>query len=192
MVQDVPAAFGTTSASSGTTMRGLCAQGGKVMITCTKIFTVGTVALLFAAGCESAADQQRKADSAQAEANAKAQEAQRDADTNARHAQADADREIADAQEKFSKMREEFRHDLESKLVDVDKEIAGLRSSALTKTGKEKVKLESNLPIIEQRRTSVKEAFEQLEHASASTWDQAKGEVEKRWKELKSSVDAAT
>lgn len=162
------------------------------MITSTKIFTLGTVALMLAVGCENAADQQRKADQAQADANAKAIEAQRDADASARHAQADANREIADAQEKFSKMREEYRHDLESKLVDVDKEIAGLRSQALTKTGKEKAQIESNLPIIEQRRSSLTDAFQRLEQASATTWDQAKSEVEKRWSELKDSVQAAT
>lgn len=162
------------------------------MSTFNKALTIGTIALAFAVGCETAADQQRKANEAQDEANRKAERAQEDADRTAQKAQADANREIADAQEKFSKMREEYRHDLQSKLVEVDKEIAELRTQAATETGKKKQQIDANLPIIDERRTRLSEAFRELEQASATTWDRAKGEVEKRWDELKHSVESAT
>jgi len=157
-----------------------------------RAFTAGTITLLFAVGCENAADQQRKANEAQAEANHEAIEAQVDADRTQHKAQADADREISEAQQKFAKIREEFRHDLKSKLVEVDKEIADLRTQVSTETGKKKQQIEANLPIIDERRALLLASFERLEEASASTWDQVKGEVEKRWDELKHSVQAAT
>lgn len=162
------------------------------MTTFKQAFTLTTVALLFSLGCESAADQQRRADEAQADANEKAARAQVEAARTARDAQAKADRTFADAQEDFSKMREDFRHDIEVKLVEVDKEIAELRTQATTEQGKAKEKLNANLPIIDERRARLTEAFQHLEQANASTWDNAKGEVEKRWDELKHSVKSAT
>lgn len=162
------------------------------MGTFTQAFSVTTVTLLLATGCETAADQQRKANEAQAEANEDAARAQVDAERTAREAQAEADRDISVAQEKFSKMREEVRHDFQSKLVEVDKEIADLRTQSATEAGKKKEKLEANLPIIEERRARFVTAFDSLEQASASTWDETKGEVKKRWDELKHAVDAAT
>src|SRR5690606_20631783 len=110
------------------------------MTTFKQAFTLTTVALLFSLGCESAADQQRRADEAQADANEKAARAQVEAARTARDAQAKADRTFADAQEDFSKMREDFRHDIEVKLVEVDKEIAELRTQATTEQGKAKEK----------------------------------------------------
>lgn len=162
------------------------------MRTFKQAFTLTTMALLFGLGCESAADQQRKADEAQAEANEKAARAQVDAERTAQGAQAQANRKIADAQEDFAKMREEFRHDLEVKLVEVDKEIADLRTQSATESGKKKQQIEANLPIIDERRARLTEAFQRLEQANATTWDNVKGEVEKRWDELKHSVQSAT
>lgn len=163
-----------------------------MMISLTQAITVGSTVLLLATGCESAADQQRKANEAQAEANERALRAQRDADQTVARAQADANREIAKAQETFSKMREDFRHDLQTKLVELDKDIAELRTQSATQTGKKKEKLNANLPIIDERRSRVTEAFRDLEQANATTWDRVKGEVEKRYDELKHSVESAT
>lgn len=162
-----------------------------MMRTFSRAFTAGAISLSFV-GCETAADQQHKANEAQGEANEKAVRARADAERAAQKAQADADREIAGAQEKFSKLREEFRHDLQSKLVELDKDIAELRTQSKTATGKKKQQIDANLPIIEERRARVNEAFRQLQEATASTWDRAKSEVEKRWDELKHSVEAAT
>jgi len=163
-----------------------------MMISFTQAIAIGTTALLVATGCETAADQQRKANEAQAEANERALRAQRDADETAARAQADANREIAKAQEKFSKMREEFRHDLQTKLVELDKDIAELRTQSVTQTGQKREKINANLSIIEERRSRVTEAFRELEQANATTWDRVKGEVEKRYDELKHSVESAT
>jgi regulator of protease activity HflC (stomatin/prohibitin superfamily) len=162
------------------------------MRTITQAVTASTITLLFAVGCESAADQQRKANEAQAEANEDVARAQVDADRTAREAQAKADRDISEAQEKFSKIREEFRHDFQSKLLEVDKEIADLRTKSATEGGKKKEKLDANLPVIDDRRARFVTAFDRLQEASATTWDETKNEVEKRWQELKNAVDAAT
>jgi small-conductance mechanosensitive channel len=167
-------------------------EGTWIMRTSIQALNIGTVALLLAMGCENAADQQRKANEAQTEANEKSLEARADADRAAREAQLDANREISAAQEKFSKLREDFRHDMRDKLTEVDKEIADLRSQSSVATGKKKEKIVANLPIIDERRALLDDAFRRLDQASATSWDEAKGEVEKRWDELKHSVKAAT
>jgi len=153
---------------------------------------VGATAAVFALGCESAADQQRQANEAQADANHKAAEAQQSADKEMREAQAVADKKIADAQADFSKMREDFRHDLEGKVVEVDKEIDELGSKAKTSVGKKKAEIEANLPTIRQKRADFETSLKELSAASAVTWDQTKATVEKHWAELKDSVDKAS
>ena len=79
-----------------------------------------------------------------------------------------------------------------AKLVEVDKKIANLRTKATTETGEKKTQIDANLPIIDERRTRFNEAVKSLEQASAGTWDEAKNLVEKRWDELKDSVESAT
>ena len=142
-------------------------------------------------GCNKAADEQKKADEARAEADQKAIDANRDAAERINAARAEADKKVADAQANFVKMREDYRHDVTQKLVEIDKDIAGLDAKAKTATGKAKAELESQLPNIRSLREGVTSEYRSLELSSALTWDDAKGRVNKAVDDLKKAIDKA-
>jgi hypothetical protein len=149
------------------------------------------LALSFAAGCNKAADEQRKADEARADADKKVDQANRDATEKINAARADADQKVADAQANFIKMREDFRHDVNQDLTKVDKDIADLEAKSKTATGKKKSDIEAALPNIRSLRESVTTEYRSLELASAVTWDDAKARVQKAVDDLKKAVDKA-
>lgn len=145
----------------------------------------------FAAGCNKAADEQKKADEARVEADNKVIEANREATEKINAAQADADKKVADAQANFLKLREDYRQKVTSDLIEVDKDIAELEAKAKTATGKAKADIDSNLPSVRSLRENVTSEYRSLELASALTWDEAKNRVDKAVDELKKAVDKA-
>ena len=149
------------------------------------------ISLALAAGCNKAADEQRKADEARVEANDKVSEANREANEKVNAARAEEDKKVAEAQASFLKMREDYRHKVTEDLVGVDKEIVELEAKAKTATGKSKATIESNLPNVRTLRENVANEYRSLELASAITWDDAKGRVDKAVDELKKAVDKA-
>ena len=149
------------------------------------------LSLTLAAGCNKAADEQRKADEARADADKKVAEANRDATDKINAAQADADKKVADAQANFVKMREDFRHDVNQDLAKVDKDIADLEAKAKTAKGKTKSDIDAALPNIHSLRDSVTTEYRSLELASAVTWDSAKARVDKAVDDLKKAIDKA-
>lgn len=149
------------------------------------------LSLALAAGCDKAADEQRKADEARAEAAEEVTDANREAAEKVNAARAEEDKKVADAQAGFLKMREDYRHKVTDDLADVDKEIAELEAKGKTATGKTKATLDSNLPNIRTLRENVANEYRSLELASAITWDDAKGRVDKAIDELKKAVDKA-
>lgn len=158
-------------------------------------FTTASVfmalSLSLAAGCNKAQDEQRKADEARAEADNKVNEANREATDKINAAQAEADKKVADAQANFLKLREDYRHNVTEDLVKVDKDIADLDAKAKTEKGKAKAEIDAALPNIRALRESVATEYRSLELASAITWDDAKGRVDKAVDDLKKAVDKA-
>jgi len=155
----------------------------------TSIFAVSLG--LAVVGCNRAADEQRKADEARAEADRKAAEVSQDSQQRINSAQAEADEKIAEANASFLKMREDYRHDMTQKLVELDKDIAELEAKAKSETGKTKAKIESNLPTVRQMRDDFVREYRSVEAASASTWDATKERLNKSWDELEKAVDRA-
>lgn len=149
------------------------------------------LSLALAAGCNKAADEQRKADEARAEADNKVIEANREASEKVNAARAEEDKKVAEAQADFLKIREDYRHKVTEDLTGVDKEIAELEAKAKTATGKTKTTLDANLPNVRTLRENVSNEYRSLELASAITWDDAKGRVDKAVDELKKAVDKA-
>ncbi len=152
-------------------------------------FSVGLV------GCETAADQQQKANEAQAQANLDRARAAQDlkgdrtqATRDMREAQNAADRKIVAAQAEFSQMREDFRHDLQTQLVALDKDVEVLQIRSRTMTGKAKADVNAALPRIDEARSDLNAAIEQLNKSSAATWDDSKTVVEREFAELKDLV----
>lgn len=151
----------------------------------------GTSLLALASGCNKAADEQEKAVAAQTKANEKIVAANQEADQKSVKAQADADKVIAEAQANFLKMREDYRHDTTSKLVDLDHKVADLEAKAKTSTGKKKADLDVQLTQIRAQRDAFSNDWKSIETASASTWDSTKSRLDKEWNDLKSMVDRA-
>ena len=159
------------------------------MIRFTTVSVCMALSLAFAAGCNKAADEQRKADEARAEADNKVVDANREATDKINAAQADADKKVAEAQASFLKLREDYRHKVTEDLVSVDKDIADLDGKSKTATGKTKAEIDAALPNIRTLRENVATEYRSLELASALTWDDAKGRVDKAVDELKKAVD---
>jgi len=144
-----------------------------------------------AVGCDKAADQQKKADEARAEADKKITNANNDATDKINAAQAEADKKVADAQASFLKTREDYRHDVTQDLVKVDKDIADLDAKAKTAKGKAKTDLDAAMPNIRALRDSVTTEYRSLEMSSALTWDSSKARVDKAVDDLKKAIDKA-
>ncbi|MDB4935446.1 MAG: hypothetical protein JWP87_2418 [Labilithrix sp.] len=147
--------------------------------------------LTFAVACDKASDEQQKANAAQAEANKKIAEANGEAAEKASKAQGEADKKIAVAEGDFGKRREDYRHKLQSDLVDLDKKIELLEAKSKTATGKTKADLDANLTAIRARRASFAADLKSIETATAVQWDDTKARVDKDWTDLKALVDKA-
>lgn len=143
------------------------------------------------AGCNKAVDEKQKADQAQLDANQKIAEANREADEKINSAQAEADKKTAEAQANFLKMREDYRHEVTKKLVDLDHKIADLEAKSRTATGKTKADLDTRLKQIHTERDDFVAEYKTIEIASASNWDSTKARLDKSWDELKNLVDHA-
>ena len=151
----------------------------------------GVMLVALSAGCDNAADEQAKANAAQAKANDQIATARADADAKARAAQADADKKIADAQAGFVKMREDYRHSVASNLTDLDKKISDIDAKEKKAIGKAKADLDLSLSAIRAGHDRFTADFNALENASAATWDSARASLDKEWSDLKSMVDKA-
>lgn len=161
------------------------------MVRFTTVSTCIALSLLSAVGCNKAADEQQKADEARSEADKKVTDANRDASEKINAARAEADKKVADAQANFLKLREDYRHNVTEDLVSVDKSIADLDAKALTAKGKTKTEIDAAMPNIRSLRENVSTEYRSLEMASALTWDDAKGRVDKAVDDLKKAIDKA-
>ena len=151
-----------------------------------------TLTLACATGCDKAADDQNKANAAQAEADQKIAAAKKEASEKSNNAQAEADKKIATAEGDFGKRREDYRHKVQTDLIDVDKKIDILEAKSKTATGKAKVDLDANLAAIRTRRTAFAQDMKGVDTATALTWADMKTRVDKSWTDLKALVDKAS
>lgn len=145
--------------------------------------------LTLGVGCDKAADEQQRANAAQTEADRKIAEANKEAITKTTGAQVEADKKIAAAESEFGKRREDYRHKVQTDLVDLDKRIDLLDAKAKGATGKAKVDLDAKLTQIRARRAAFNTSFSAVETATAPTWDDMKVRIDKEWKDLKALVD---
>jgi len=152
--------------------------------------TLSVLPIVLLIACDkSGTDAQREADKAQAEANTKTTSAQYEADKKSANAQAEADKKIGEAQNSFDKTREDYRHDMQSKLDDLDKKLAELDAKAKKETGSKKAKLDANLPSAHTQRDAFVKDFSSMQYDTATTWDASKKRIDNEWDALKKSVD---
>ena len=105
--------------------------------------------------------------------------------------QADADKTAAQAQLSFTKLREDYRHDVNEKLADLDKKIADLDAKAKTLKAPQRTELESKLVDIRPSRQAFVGEYQAIESASALTWDDVKKRLDKSWNDLETKVSRA-
>jgi regulator of protease activity HflC (stomatin/prohibitin superfamily) len=159
------------------------------MLRSSKVLIATVLSLTLSAACDNASNDNKKANSAQAEADDKTAAATKEADEKVQSAQAAADDKIASARADFMKLREDYRHTTTTNLVDLDHKVTDLETRASEANGKKKVGLDANLKQIHARRETFGEDYRALENASASTWDDTKLRLDKEWTDLKALVD---
>lgn len=151
---------------------------------------------LVAFGCnksdKAGAEAQHEATQAQAHATTETTKAQIEANKKAETEQAEANKKIAKEEASFSKTREDYRSDMQNKLVELDKKIADLDTKEAKATGNTKAKLEQHLPGIHKERQSFEKDFAALQHENdPATWDTSKARLDKEYDALKNAVDHA-
>jgi regulator of protease activity HflC (stomatin/prohibitin superfamily) len=147
--------------------------------------------LTLGVGCDKAADEQQKANAAQTEADKKIAEANKEAVTKTTGAQIEADKKIANAEGDFGKRREDYRHTMQSNLVDIDKKVDLLEAKSKAATGKAKADLDARLSQIRVRRAAFGTTISAVATTTAPQWDDTKVRVDKEWSELNALVDKA-
>ena len=161
------------------------------MIRSTMIVSAAALVLTLGAGCDRAADDQAKANNAQAEANKKIAEADKESTTKTTGAQVEADKKIASAEQDFAKRREDYRHSVTSDLVDVDKKIDTATAKDKTLAGKKKMDMDANLASLRAQRTAFDQDLAALDKSTALQFDSLKEKTDKDLSNLKSLVDKA-
>jgi hypothetical protein len=102
--------------------------------------------LFMSFGCETAKDNQKDAIQAQQQANEKIAEVRTEARDQVVNAQAKAAVGVAEAQANYDKLREDFRHDINTKLVGLDEKISKAEAKATKETGEPAARRVPTLP----------------------------------------------
>jgi len=137
------------------------------------ILCVGSVA-----ACDQAADDEKKVNVANAEANDKIAQANKD-----------ADQKIAAAQASFMKLREDYRHATTTNLVDLDRDVDNLAAKSKQASGQPRADMDARLQQIRASRTMFMKDYDSLEGATGATWDSTRVRLDKEWLDLKALVD---
>jgi len=125
-------------------------------------------------GCETAKDNQKDAIQAQQQANEKIAEVRSEARDQVVNAQAKAAVGVAEAQANYEKLREDFRHDINTKLVALDEKISKAEAKASKEAGEARANLTAKLAALRTRRAEFAANFEALKDTNVNTWDSAK------------------
>lgn len=139
----------------------------------------------------SAKEDQEKMNAAQQQADQKIDKAQQQSTTTITNAQLEADKKISAANNDFMKMRESYRHDQQTSLIDLDGKVEKLDAKERTAKGQTKIDLDNSLQTIAAKRTAFLGTLQNVDSATAATWDDAKARNDKAWDDLKAAVDKA-
>ena len=144
--------------------------------------------LVSSAACRTTTEQS-KATNAQRTADNEIAVADAERAEKNRVSQDEANVKITEAQTAFTKMRNDYRHSTSLALADLDLDIAGLEAKQKKLKGKSKADLDASLINIHSARERYTAAHASLEATTATTWDQAKKELDAQWDVLKDLVD---
>src|SRR5213078_2532523 len=99
--------------------------------------------------------------------------------------------DVAASRADFLRTREDYRHDRQKDLVDLDEKIAKLEAKAKTTTGKTRGEILAALPDLRRKRDVFKRDFEKLGDATSASWDETKARLDHEWDDAKSALDHA-
>lgn len=153
------------------------------------LLAISPALLIAALGCDTAKDNQKEAIEAQREANQEISDVQTKARDQVVNAQAKANEGIAEANADYLKLREDFRHDTNQKVVSLNERIAKAEARLGTETGQARSKLMEGLPAVRASREAFLKNLDGLKDTTATTWDSAKTSLQKQWDELEKLVD---
>jgi hypothetical protein len=152
---------------------------------------LGTLALtgtlLWSVGCDNkpgVTEQQKETKAAQDNA-----EAQNHAARESASAQAEMDKKVIAAQKDFERTREDYRHERQKDLDDLDVKIADIEAKGKTATGATKAHIDQSLAAIRSQRAAFGMDLRAAESATASSWDAEKARLDKEYDSLKSAID---
>jgi F0F1-type ATP synthase membrane subunit b/b' len=153
------------------------------------LLAISPVLFITPLGCDTAKDNQKEAIEAQREANEKITEVQAEARDKVVNAQAKANEGIAEANADYLKLREDFRHDINKKVVTLNEKIAKAEARLGSETGQARTKLMDGLPAVRSARDAFLKDLDGIKDTTAATWDSAKVSLQKQWDELEKLVD---
>jgi hypothetical protein len=138
--------------------------------------------------CNNAADDQEKAEKAQATAADKLTSATVEANQKIANAQAQADKKVAEATASFLQRKEDYRHSVTTELVTLDEEVAKQVAKANVASGQTKEDLLAKIDRIRTARDAFGTDYNSLQSATAETWDDATSRVNTELAALKKMV----
>lgn len=151
--------------------------------------TAALSAAVFFVSCDKAAQVEKQANKAQAQATAAINHATQEAEQKAHQAQAEADKKIAEAQASFVKLREEFHRATTTNLAALDEKLSQLETKTKKAKAKQRKTLDGHLKQIRASREAFLEDFRSLENTTAATWDETKARLDRQWAALMSLLD---
>ena len=141
------------------------------------------------AACEKPGQAEQEKEQAAVQQAAKARA---EADDNAQKAESEAQGKVTAARADFEKARNDYRHQRQQDLADADKRISDLQVKQMKATGKEREKLDANLPALRARRETFARDLQHLDDATPASWDGARDSLDKEWDNLKAALDQAS
>lgn len=111
-------------------------------------------------------------------------QAQEQASTEITSARVEANKKIAATERDFDKTREDYRHDMQSKLDKLDKDVADLDAKVVTATGSKKADLQAKANALHAQRDAFADDVKALATTPAASWDSTKARVDKEWSDI--------
>ena len=147
--------------------------------------------LLTLTASDDAADLQKTAKDARADAREDITQATRDASQTIRDARAEADVKVAATDASFTKMQADYRHTTATAMAVLDKRIAELEAKALTSNGQERDTRNMRLTRIRAQREGFGQSYDRMDKLAGAEWDAAKVRLDTEWSTLSALVDEA-
>ena len=125
------------------------------------------------------------------DAEKKVENAQEQGSTEITNAQVKEDKKVAAAEADFAKARDDYRHDMQINLADLDKKLADLDGKAQKAVGNSRSNLTAKSHSLHVQRDAFAREVDSLGSTAAADWDATKERVDREWDALKKDTDKA-